>query len=364
MTSKKENHYKINTSEDNNMNNEQINKNANVLRVNNMNIYINDTLEKDIQQYINTSKIKSGYENLDMMTRLYPGLYVIGALPSLGKTTFMHQMADQIAESGQKVLLFSIEQTTLELATKSLSRIMAKNENLTNKSALDIRKSVLDDDTLEAIHEYSTYSGNITIVECSYRATLKDITDYIKNYIDKNNVKPVVIIDYLQVIQLPSGHHMTTKDVVEYHVKTLKQTQSDYNLVMMVISSFNRQNYLTQTDYESFKESGGIEYTADVVWGLQLQVLNDELFDSQGKINEKRELVREAKRANPRKVELICLKNRFGISSYNCAFDYYSEFDWFRADMGKVDLSLLMKNTDENGFVHLPDSLCDELPFV
>ena len=26
---------------------------------------------------------------------------------------------------------------------------------------------------------------------------------------------------------------------------------------------------MTPVDFESFKESGGIEYTADVVWGLQ-----------------------------------------------------------------------------------------------
>ena len=55
-----------------------------------------------------------------------------------------------------------------------------------------------------------------------------------------------------------------------------------------------RQNYLTQVDFESFKESGGIEYTADVVWGLQLEVLHDALFNSASKINEKRQKIKEA----------------------------------------------------------------------
>lgn len=61
-----------------------------------------------------------------MITNLYPGFYVLGAVSSLGKTTFMHQMADQIAYAGQEVLFFSLEQTRLELTTKSLSRIMAQ----------------------------------------------------------------------------------------------------------------------------------------------------------------------------------------------------------------------------------------------
>ena len=102
---------------------------------------------------------------------------------------------------------------------------------------------------------------------------------------------------------------------------------------MMVVSSFNRQNYLTQVDFESFKESGGIEYTADVVWGLQLEVLHDALFNSASKINEKRQKIKEAKAANPRRVELVCLKNRFGISSYTCNFEYFPQFDFFRPIM-------------------------------
>ena len=65
---------------------------------------------------------------------------------------------------------------------------------------------------------------------------------------------------------------------VDHIVRGLKKLQSDNDLVIFVVSSINRANYLSPIDFESFKESGGIEYTADVVWGLQLQVLNDDLF--------------------------------------------------------------------------------------
>jgi len=91
----------------------------------------------------------------------------------------------------------------------------------------------------------------------------------------------------------------------------------------------NRSNYLTPVDFESFKESGGIEYTADVIWGLQLTAINDDLFSKEGKIKEKRERIREAKAETPRKVELLCLKNRYGISSYRAVFDYYPKYDLF-----------------------------------
>ena len=32
----------------------------------------------------------------------------------------------------------------------------------------------------------------------------------------------------------------------------------------------------------------------------------------------------------PRQVELVCLKNRYGISSYKASFEYYPQFDLFR----------------------------------
>lgn len=104
------------------------------------------------------------------------------------------------------------------------------------------------------------------------------------------------------------------------------------------------------------KSQGGIEYTADVVWGLQLEVLHDALFNSAAKINEKRQKIKEAKAANPRRVELVCLKNRFGVSSYTCNFEYFPQFDLFRPVMPQNVSELSMENADPDGFVRLPES--------
>ena len=86
---------------------------------------------------------------------------------------------------------------------------------------------------------------------------------------------------------------------------------------------------MTPIDFESFKESGGIEYTADVIWGLQLQAINDEIFNKEGKIKEKREKIKQAKAADPRKIELVCLKNRNGKPYFSCGFTYYPKYDLF-----------------------------------
>ena len=88
-------------------------------------------------------------------------------------------------------------------------------------------------------------------------------------------------------------------------------------------------SYLSININKSFKETGGIEYTADVVWGLQLQIINSGKYTSSDK---KYDLVNEAKKENPRKLELVCLKNRFGISYYSCSFLYYPDIDLFKPE--------------------------------
>lgn len=66
--------------------------------------------------------------------------------------------------------------------------------------------------------------------------------------------------------------------------------------------------------------------------------------------------IKEAKAANPRRVELVCLKNRFGVSSYTCNFEYFPQFDLFRPVMPQNVSELSMENADPDGFVRLPES--------
>ena len=119
------------------------------------------------------------------------------------------------------------------------------------------------------------------------------------------------------------------KQIVDHNVTELKRLSRSLELPIFVISSVNRSNYLTPIDFEAFKESGGIEFTADVVWGLQLAAIHDTVFDSDKKVKEKREKIAEAKEAIPRDIELVCLKNRYGKSRYAAEFTYYPQYDFF-----------------------------------
>ena len=67
----------------------------------------------------------------------------------------------------------------------------------------------------------------------------------------------------------------TEKQQVDFNVSELKRISRDNDIPIFIICSFNRENYSTTVDFTSFKESGAIEYGADVVMGLQLKVMED-----------------------------------------------------------------------------------------
>lgn len=306
--------------------------------------YLIKNFDKDLNTFKGFKKIKTGFSNLDKeIGAVYPGLYVIGAISSLGKTTFMHQIGDQFAKAGEHVLYFTLEQSALEMITKSLSRITAQ-QNRANmsqaKSAIAIRGGDLNTDEWATVwRAAAAYEGaeRISIIPCNFDTSLEFIRESTEAYILANDgIKPIIIVDYLQIIPA-SDPRQSEREKTDHIVRGLKKLQADNNIIVFVVSSFNRSNYLTPVDYESFKESGGIEYTADVIWGLQLNIMNRELFNSDKDIKKKREAVKAAKKANPRKVELVCLKNRYGVSSYSCGFNYYAAYDLFEPDMQYTD---------------------------
>lgn len=138
-----------------------------------------------------------------------------------------------------------------------------------------------------------------------------------------------MVIDYLQIIDIEGN--MTDRQRIDGIIKKLKKIQLQHGLTMIVISSLNRSNYATAIDFESFKESGLIEYSADVVWGLQLEAIHEvENEKGDDKVSKKRTILQKAKADTPRKIELVCLKNRYGISNFTKSFEYYPQCDYFR----------------------------------
>lgn len=302
--------------------------------------YIDHMMQDDIEK--DKSDKKTGFDNLDMISGgIYNGLYCIAAASSLGKTTFSLQIADQLAAAGNDVIYFSLEQSRLEMVTKSLARqtaIDSKNKDKHDAlSSINIRKNNANKqqrDLLQtAILNYKyNVSSRMSIVEGNFNCDITFISNYIEQYMSRTGTRPVVFIDYLQILQpTEENKYNNAKATVDAAITQLKQMSRDLKIAIFTISSINRAGYLQPIDFESLKESGNIEFTCDVVWGLQLNCLNEDLFltDDKKTLSTKRARIKAARKENPRQIQLCCIKNRYGISSYECKFDYYPQFDLF-----------------------------------
>jgi replicative DNA helicase len=306
---------------------------ARAARPDNTSFYLDALMQGEIEKFKEGRDRKTGFANLDKEAGgLYPGLYVLAAISSLGKTSFALQIADQIAAAGTDVIFFSLEQSRLELVSKSLARLTYQTNPAHAVTALKIRQGYIFDETLDAIEDYkAAIQDRLSIVEGNFSCNVSFIREYTRQYMQRTGTKPVIFIDYLQILQGEGEKRQSSKELIDSTITELKRISRELDLTVFVISSLNRMNYLTPVSFEALKESGSIEYSADVIYGLQLRCINqDNPFGKEGKLKEKREKIREAKAANPREIELLCLKNRYGISSFSCYFDYFPANDLFR----------------------------------
>lgn len=119
--------------------------------------YLKSGFAADSAHFSEFKSRKTGYSNIDAITSLYPGLYAIGTVTSIGKTTFAHQMADQLARKGEHVLYFTLEQSMSELVSKGLSRITAQNDLRNAICAIKIREGLQSPILQNAIQQYMSF---------------------------------------------------------------------------------------------------------------------------------------------------------------------------------------------------------------
>lgn len=292
--------------------------------------YLKQGFHDEIAHMAESKDRKTGFASLDAkMGGLYNGLYVIGGGSGVGKTTLTHQIGDSLVEQGEHVIFFSLEQSKMEIVSKSISRASAI-ENLNSAvTSLQVRKGYQNESITNAINKYSRVAERMNVIEGNLSTSTATIREKVQSYQNFNNVSPVVIVDYLQILQAPENtFNMNDKKRIDDSVSELKRISRDFGIVVIVISSFNRTSYYSQVGFDSFKESGGIEYTADVVLGLQYEIMSDDLFLSEKKLGEKRAKLAEVKAESPRQVEIVCLKNRFGMD-YTQSFSYFAKYDYF-----------------------------------
>lgn len=263
----------------------------------------------------------TGFENWDMEQVFLPGLYVLGGTPGTGKTTFALQLLSQLAVGddareveAERCVFCAYEMSLMELTAKSVAREVRrmwfrdKDINCLPSSQIRLGAGRFNKAVTIAQKKIADSMRNLHILEME-GTPINKLIELLK--VEAQAAKTAgmaltVAIDYLQLI--PVGESKASaKEKVDEIVLKLKNFQRATDSTVIVISSLNREACKLGGDgLFNFKESGSIEYSADVTW----------------------QLIRDGEVDNPRRVKLKCAKNRNG-SIYDVDFDYYADSDYF-----------------------------------
>lgn len=279
------------------------------------------------------------------------GLVTLGAVSSVGKTTLVIQICDNVAAAGRPVLFCSVEQSAQEIAAKSISRIMGgmaradgSSVRVTSQAILnrqerqrweaeDPEKAAAFGRACEIYHERTHREDGtptLYIMEPSKPPTTAEIRRAAEAIQRMHGQAPLVAVDYVQLLAAPAGlERGTDKQILDRNTLDLRQMARDMHTCVIAISSLNRAAYAGSIDLASFKESGQLEYSSDLLLGMQPYGLQEAMAgkseDSGTAKAKAKKIMRDYKEAQQKQVELVILKNRNGgISKSPClTFDGY-----------------------------------------
>lgn len=290
-------------------------------------------------------------------------LICIGAVSSLGKTSFVLQAATQMAERGKDVLIFSLEMSRDELNAKTVSRYSHilteealrdhafldgfKTKFTTNevlKGAVDSEESVSMEYFENAVEKAKAIAAHTYIYVGNNDVSVDKVAEVVKRHYAATGRKPVVILDYLQILNPNEDAVKNRYDVrrsTNDDITKLKVLAREFDIPVIVISAFNRASYTDPVSMSSFRESSGIEYSADVLIGLQykgMEYFTKNNANGGGKENETEHSARVqnlfekmqtiAAEGNAQPIELKILKNRNG-SRGTLDFDFTPKYNFF-----------------------------------
>jgi replicative DNA helicase len=237
------------------------------------------------------SGLHTGFHGLDDLTSGFQAseLLVLAARPSMGKTALVCNFA--LAVSGDAktgVLLFSLEQSRLELAERFLC-IQARIDGHR------LRQGELDDLEQHRLHEASNQLRQFSLfVDDTAGRTVSQIAA-ISRRLKRRHGIGLVIIDYLQLIE-SDDRNLPREQQISTITRRLKFLAKDLNIPVIALAQLNRaveQREDKRPRLADLRESGAIEQDADIVMFLH----RPEAYDPADR---------------PGEADLIVAKNRSG----------------------------------------------------
>ena len=223
--------------------------------------------------------LSTGFTDLDNMTAglQQSDLVIIAGRPSMGKTTFaMNLVEHAVIYSGKPVLVFSMEMPAESIVMRMLSSLGRINQTKIRTGQLD------DDDWPRLTSAVSILKDKPLFVDDSPALSPTEIRSRARRVVRENGPLSMIMIDYLQLMQLKGGSENRTGEISEIS-RSLKALAKELNVPVVALSQLNRsleQRPNKRPVMSDLRESGAIEQDADVI----AFIYRDEVYNETLKI--------------------------------------------------------------------------------
>jgi replicative DNA helicase len=246
--------------------------------------------------------IPTGFAELDRMTAGFQrnDLIIVGARPSVGKTAFALNIAQNVAtKTEENVAIFSLEMGAEQLVMRMLcaeGNINAQNLRTGSLTDEDWRKLTMAMGSLSNAGIYIDYTPGVRIGEIRSKC----------RRLKQEHGLGMILIDYLQLIQGDGRSGDNRQQEVSEISRSLKALARELKVPVIALSQLSRgveQRQDKRPMMSDIRESGSIEQDADIVAFLY----RDDYYDKESE--------------NKNIIEIIIAKQRNGpVGTVSLAF--------------------------------------------
>jgi replicative DNA helicase len=238
--------------------------------------------------------LASGFTELDRMTAgLQKGeLIIIAGRPSMGKTSFAMNIAENVAiKSGQPVLIFSMEMPAESLTMRMLSSL----------SRVDLSKvltgKLSDQDWPRISSAVQLLADTRIYIDDTAGLTPTDVRSRARRIAREHSGIGLIVVDYLQLMRVPGNKENRTNEISEIS-RSLKILAKELGVPVIALSQLNRgleQRTDRRPVMSDLRESGAIEQDADLI----AFIYRDEVYDENSKDKGIAEIIIRKQRNGP-----------------------------------------------------------------
>lgn len=239
--------------------------------------------------------IATGFSDLDRMTSgLQQGdLVIVAGRPSMGKTAFSINIAENVALEGKPVAIFSMEMGGAQLAMRMIGSVGRLNQHNLRTGRLE------DEDWARMTHALGLLNEAPIFIDETAGLNALELRSRARRLHRQNNGLGLIVIDYLQLMSSPVGkaNENRATEISEIS-RSLKSLAKELKVPVIALSQLNRsleQRPNKRPVMSDLRESGAIEQDADLI----LFIYRDEVYNPETPDKGKAEIIIGKQRNGP-----------------------------------------------------------------